>query len=234
MTARKHKILYRDRDYHGTTISTLSAGGQAERKDQYGPYTPGFVQVPHCLAYRDPRGDDPDYGVLAARDIEKVILDEGPDTVGALCIEPITAGGGVIVPPEGYMETVDEICKKYGVLIHIDEVVCGMGRTGTWFGYQHYNIKPDMVAMAKGVASGYAAISVLATTEDLFRQFLAEPSENMHYFRDVSTFGGCAVGPAAAIENMNIIVEENLLDNVNAMGDYMLAALGELMDKHPR
>ena len=230
---KKHKILYRDRDYHGTTITTLSAGGQSERKAQYGPFTPGFVEVPHCLAYRDPRGDDPDYGVLAARDIEKVILAEGPDTVGAICLEPITAGGGVIVPPEGYWETVQEICRQYGVLIHIDEVVCGMGRTGKWFGYQHFGVEPDMVSMAKGVASGYAAISVLATTEALFNEFLAEPGDAMHYFRDISTFGGCAGGPAAALENLCIIEEENLLANVVEQGEYCLGRLRELQDKHP-
>lgn len=229
---KKHKIIYRDRDYHGTTITTLSAGGQAQRKDQYGPFTPGFVEIPHCLAYRDPRGDDPDYGVRAVHDLEKVILAEDPDTIGAVCLEPITAGGGVIVPPEGYWETVQEICTKYGVLIHIDEVVCGMGRTGKWFGYQHYNVKPDMVTMAKGVASGYAAISVMVTTEDLFNEFLAEPSDKMHYFRDISTFGGCAGGPAAALENMRIIEQENLLDNVVKMGDYCLDRLHELKDKH--
>jgi len=229
---KKHKIIYRDRDYHGTTITTLSAGGQAQRKDQYGPFTPGFVEIPHCLAYRDPRGDDPDYGVKAAQDLEKVILAEDPDTVGSVCLEPITAGGGVIVPPEGYWETVQEICSKYGVLIHIDEVVCGMGRTGKWFGYQHFGVKPDIVTMAKGVASGYAAISVMVTTEDLFNEFLAEPSDQLHYFRDISTFGGCAGGPAAALENMRIIEAENLLDNVNRMGDYLMDRLYELKDKH--
>ncbi|MCP3687913.1 MAG: aminotransferase class III-fold pyridoxal phosphate-dependent enzyme [Gammaproteobacteria bacterium] len=229
---KKHKILYRDRDYHGTTITTLSAGGQEQRKDQYGPFTPGFVEVPHCLAYRAANGDDPDYGVQAAKEIEKVILREDPDTVGSLCLEPITAGGGVIVPPEGYFETVQEICKKYGVLLHIDEVVCGMGRTGKWFGYQHFGVEPDIVTMAKGVASGYAAISVTATTEALFNEFLAEPADKMHYFRDISTFGGCAGGPAAALENMRIIEQENLLDNVNKMGDYLMGRLHELKDKH--
>ncbi len=229
---KKHKIIYRDRDYHGTTITALSAGGQAQRKDQYGPFTPGFVEMPHCLAYRDPRGNDPDYGVQAAKDLEKVILAEDPDTVGSVCLEPITAGGGVIIPPEGYWETVQEICTQYGVLIHIDEVVCGMGRTGKWFGYQHYDVKPDMVTMAKGVASGYAAISVLATTEGLFNEFLADPSDPTHYFRDISTFGGCAGGPAAALANMEIIERENLLDNVNQMGDYLMGRLNELMDKH--
>jgi len=229
---KKHKILFRDRDYHGTTITALSATGQEQRKDQYGPFTPGFVEVPNCLAYRAANGDDPDYGVQAAKEIEKVILREDPDTVGSICLEPITAGGGVIVPPEGYFETVQEICKKYGVLLHIDEVVCGMGRTGKWFGYQHFGVKPDIVTMAKGVASGYAAISVTATTEDLFNEFLAEPTDKMHYFRDISTFGGCAGGPAAALENMRIIEEENLLDNVNKMGDYLMDRLHELKDKH--
>ncbi len=229
----KHKILYRDRDYHGTTITALSSTGQSQRKDQYGPFTPGFVEVPHCMAYRAANGDDPDYGRQAAGEIEKVILREGPDTVGSIILEPITAGGGVITPPEGYFETVQEICKKYGVLLHIDEVVCGMGRTGKWFGYQHYGVKPDIVTMAKGVASGYAAISVTATTEQLFQEFLAEPSDKMHYFRDISTFGGCAGGPAAALENMRIIEQENLLDNVVRMGDYLMDQLYGLMDKHP-
>lgn len=229
----KHKILYRDRDYHGTTITALASGGQLQRKDQYGPFTPGFVEVPHCLAYRAPNGDDPDYGVQAALEIEKVILREGPDTVGSLILEPITAGGGVITPPEGYFETVQEICRKYGVLLHIDEVVCGMGRTGKWFGYQHYGVQPDIVTMAKGVASGYAAISVTVTTEDLFGEFLADVSDTMHYFRDISTFGGCTAGPAAALENMRIIEEENLLDNVNEMGEYLLGLLHEMKDKHP-
>ncbi len=230
---KKHKIVYRDRDYHGTTITTLSACGQSQRKDQYGPFTPGFVEMPHCLAYRSPNGDDPDFGVQCARELEKIILREDPDTVGSVCLEPITAGGGVILPPEGYFETIQEICKKYGVLLHIDEVVCGMGRTGTWFGYQHFGVKPDIVTMAKGVASGYAAISVTVTTEDLFNEFLAEPSDRMHYFRDISTFGGCAGGPAAALENMRIIEQENILDNVNKMGDYLMDALRELQQKHP-
>ena len=229
---KKHKIIYRERDYHGTTITTLSSTGQAQRKAQYGPFTPGFASFPDCLAYHAPNGDDPDYGVQAAKELEKAILREGPDTVGSVVLEPITAGGGVIVPPPGYFETIQEICRKYGVLLHIDEVVCGMGRTGKWFGYQHFGVQPDIVTMAKGIASGYAAISVTATTEELFNQFLAEPSEKLHYFRDVSTFGGCTAGPAAALENLRIIEEENLLDNAVAMGDYLLGRLRELQDKH--
>ncbi|MCK0166407.1 aminotransferase class III-fold pyridoxal phosphate-dependent enzyme [Jannaschia sp. S6380] len=232
---RKWKILYRERDYHGTTIACLSAGGQQERNAQYGPYTPGFVAVPHCLEYRKADqgwGDVEDYGRRAADAIEEVILREGPDTVGALCLEPITAGGGVIVPPEGYWARVQEICEKYDILLHIDEVVCGVGRTGTWFGYQHYGVKPDFVTMAKGVASGYAAISCCVTSERVFEQFKDAPDDPMHYFRDISTFGGCTAGPAAAVANMEIIEREDLLENCTAMGDYMLEQLRAMADRH--
>ena len=230
---KKHKILYRDRDYHGTTIACLSSGGQDERNAQYGPYTPGFVRVPHCLEYRaqwDVTGEE--YGKMAADAIEQVILAEGPDTVGALCLEPVTAGGGVITPPLGYWDRVQEICKKYDILLHIDEVVCGVGRTGTWFGYQHYGIKPDFVTMAKGVASGYAAIACLATTEAVFDMFKDDSNDPMNYFRDISTFGGCTAGPAAALENMRIIEDEGLLDNTNVMGERMVNNLQALSEKH--
>ena len=230
---KKHKILYRERDYHGTTITALSSTGQAQRKEQYGPFTPGFVEVPHCCEYRSQYGECDDYGIRAAKAIEEVILREGPDTIGGLVLEPITAGGGVITPPEGYWETVQAICKKYDILLHIDEVVCGLGRTGKWFGYQHYGIKPDIVTMAKGVASGYAAISCTVTTEAVFEQFKSDPDDPMSYFRDISTFGGCAAGPAAALENLRIIEDEDLLENAAKMGDYLLGRLHELKDKHP-
>ncbi len=229
---KKSKILYRDRDYHGTTIACLSAGGQEERNAQYGPYTPGFVKVPHCLEYRNQFPEAADYGIAAANAIEEVILREGPDTIGAICLEPVTAGGGVITPPEGYWERVQEICTRYNILIHIDEVVCGVGRTGEWFGYQHYGIKPDFVTMAKGVASGYAAISCTVTTEAVFEQFKDDPSDPMSHFRDISTFGGCTAGPAAALENMRIIEDEGLLENTRIMGKRTVDNLNALMDKH--
>jgi len=228
---KKHKILYRDRDYHGTTIACLSAGGQDERGAQYGPFTPGFVRVPHCLEYRA-QWDVENYGERAADAIEEVILAEGPDTVGGLCLEPITAGGGVIVPPKGYWERVGEICRKYDILLHIDEVVCGVGRTGLWFGYQNFGVKPDFVTMAKGVASGYAAIACMVTTEEVFAMFKDNADDPMNYFRDISTFGGCTAGPAAAVENMKIIEEEGLLANTLAMGERMRANLRELQNHH--
>lgn len=229
---KKHKILYRERDYHGTTIATLSATGQEERRLHYGPFLPYFVSFPHCCEYRSQFGEVENYGELAAKALEDVILREGPDSVGAVIFEPITAGGGVITPPEGYWPAVMQICKKYNVLLHIDEVVCGMGRTGKWFGYQHYGIQPDIVTLAKGVASSYAPISCMVTTEELFNEFLADPSDRHHYFRDVSTYAGCTSGPAAALANLAILERENLVTNSALMGDYLLAALKRLQVKH--
>ncbi|MFY0597069.1 MAG: aminotransferase class III-fold pyridoxal phosphate-dependent enzyme [Cognatishimia sp.] len=234
---KKNKILYRDRDYHGSTIAAMSATGQHERIADYGPFVPGFVKVPHCLEYRkhelgmeDLSGAE--FGRAAADQIEKVILEEGPETVGLLCLEPITAGGGVIEAPEGYWERVREICDKYEVLLHIDEVVCGVGRTGTWFGYQHFGIEPDFVTMAKGVASGYAAIACMVTTEKVFDKFKEDPTDKMSFFRDISTFGGCTAGPAAALANMQIIEDENLLENTTKMGERMRANFLKLQEKH--
>jgi taurine-pyruvate aminotransferase len=228
---RKGKILYRERDYHGTTITTLSAGGQPQRNADYGPFTPGFVEVPHCLEYRA-QWDVEDYGRRAADAIEEVILREGPDEIGLLCLEPVTAGGGVIVPPAGYWDRVQEICRQYDILLHIDEVVCGVGRTGAWFGYQNFGVKPDFVTMAKGVASGYAAISCTVTTEAVFEMFKDDPSDPMSYFRDISTFGGCTAGPAAALENMAIIEREELLANTVAMGARLMGNLHALAERH--
>ncbi|HUI59420.1 MAG TPA: aminotransferase class III-fold pyridoxal phosphate-dependent enzyme [Steroidobacteraceae bacterium] len=229
---RKHQILFRERDYHGTTLATLSASGQPQRSAQYGPPVPGFVEVPHCLEYRSQYGSVPNYGERAADAIEQVILREGPDTIGAICLEPVTAGGGVITPPAGYWERVQDICRRHHILLHIDEVVCGVGRTGKWFGYQHYGIKPDFVTMAKGVASGYAAISCAVTTEAVFDLFKDDPGDPLSYFRDISTFGGCASGPAAALENMRIIEDENLLANTAAMGERLMRNLRELQERH--
>lgn len=229
---RKSKILFRERDYHGTTLGTLAACGQPQRYEQYGPLPGGFVEVPHCLEYRSQFGAVDNYGEMAADAIEQVILREGPDTVGALCLEPITAGGGVITPPSGYWEKVQDICRRHSILLHIDEVVCGVGRTGTWFGYQNYAIQPDFVTMAKGVASGYAAISCTTTTEQVFDLFKDDPSDPMSFFRDISTFGGCVAGPAAALENMRIIEDEDLLDNTVRMGDRLMDGLNRLAERH--
>ena len=230
---KKHKIIYRDRDYHGTTIGAMSSSGQLQRKKQYGPFAPGFVEMPHCCCYRCPFGKK--YGecnIECATVLEDIIKTEGPDTVGSVVLEPITAGGGVIPPVPEYFPIIEAICKKYDVLLHIDEVVCGLGRTGKWFGYQHYDVQPDIVTTAKGLAAGYAAVSITVTSEKLFNMFKEDPTNVDSYFRDISTFGGSTAGPAAALEVLKIIKREKLLENINTVGDYLKDKLHELEDKH--
>ena len=131
-----------------------------------------------------------------------------------------------------YYTIVREICDEYGVILIIDEVVCGFGRTGTMFGYEHYDFVPDIVTMAKGMASSYAPISAAAVRGEVFDTFLEDPSEKYHYFRDISTYGGCTAGFAAALENLRIIEEEDLIENSRVMGAYLLDRLRELSD-HP-
>ena len=230
---KKHKIIYRDRDYHGTTIGAMSSSGQLQRKKQYGPFAPGFVEMPHCCCYRCPFGKK--YGecnIECATALEDIIKIEGPDTVGSVVLESITAGGGVIPPVPEYFPIIESICRKYDVLLHIDEVVCGIGRTGKWFGYQHYDVQPDIVTTAKGLAAGYAAVSITVTSEKLFDMFKEDPTNVDSYFRDISTFGGSTAGPAAALEVLKIIKREKLLENINLVGDYLKDKLHELEGKH--
>ena len=230
---KKHKIIYRDRDYHGTTIGAMSSSGQLQRKKQYGPFVPGFIEMPHCCCYRCPFGKK--YGecnIECATVLEDIIKTEDPETVGSVVLESITAGGGVIPPVPEYFPIIESICRKYDVLLQIDEVVCGIGRTGKWFGYQHYDVQPDIVTTAKGLAAGYAAVSITVTTERLFDMFKEDPSNIDSYFRDISTFGGSTAGPAAALEVLKIIKKEKLLENINVVGDYLKNKLLELQDKH--
>lgn len=230
---RKHKIIYRSRDYHGTTLAALSATGQPERKASYGPLLEGFVEMPHACCYRCPfEKTYPGCNTECAQALETVINKEGADTVAAVILEPITAGGGIIVPVDEYYPMIQSICRKYDVLLIMDEVVNGYGRTGKMFGYQHYDVNPDIVTMAKGIASSYMPLSATAVQERIFAAFKADAKDLLGYFRDISTYGGCVAGCAAALENIRIIEEEQLVENSAAMGKYLLEGLNELK-KHP-
>lgn len=225
----KYKILYRNRDYHGTTLAALSATGQQERKESYGPFLEGFVEFPHACCYRCPFGKTyPGCNIECARAVDAVIRKEGPDTVGAIIVEPITAGGGIIPPVKEYYPILQEICRKYEVLMIMDEVVCGFGRTGKMFGHQHYDVDPDMVTMAKGMASAYMPLSATVVKNGIFETFLNDPADKMAYFRDISTYGGCAGACAAALESTRIIEEERLCENSRIVGDYLQDRLEEL------
>lgn len=226
---RKYKIVYRSRDYHGTTLATISAGGQPERKMGYEPFLEGFVEMPHALCYRCQFGKSyPGCNMECAHALEDVVKREGSDSVAAVILEPITAGGGIIVPVPEYYPIIQEICRKYGLLLIMDEVVNGFGRTGKMFGYQHYNVSPDMITSAKGIASAYMPLSITMAKKEIFDEFVVDASDPMGYFRDISTYGGCAAACAAAIENIRIIEDEKLVDQVAEKGEYLIAKLKEL------
>jgi len=192
--------------------------------------------VPHNCEYRSQFGNVEDYGIRSANEIEKTILAEGVETVGAIYLESIPAGGGAIMPPLGYWRCVQEICTEYNILLLLDEVVIGLGRTGKWFGYQHFDVKPDIVTMAKGLASGHAAISCTVTTNEVFemchQKCESDEGVNLGYFHDISTFGACTAGPTAALTNMQIIENERLIENPANKGAYLQESLHQLDHKH--
>jgi len=230
----KVKILYRDRDYHGTTLAALSATGQKERRQGYEPLCEGFVEFPHALCFRCAFGKSyPNCDIQCATVIEEVIQKEGPDTVGGLIVEPITAGGGIIVPVKEYYPMIQDICRKYGIFLIMDEVVCGFGRTGKFWGHDHYGVDPDALTIAKGLASSYEPISATVVKQSIYDTFLNNPDipeERMNFFRDISTYGGCTGPAAAAMESIRIIEDEDLVENSRIMGDYLLDQLQSLSD----
>lgn len=229
----KYKIIYRHRDYHGTTLGAISAAGQDERKLGFGPLAPGFVEMPHCCCYRCEFGKTyPGCDLDCATALEKIIQEENAETVAAVILEPIVAGGGIIVPVDEYLGIIEQICRKYEVFLIMDEVVNGFGRTGKMFGFQHWDVSPDMITTAKGMASGYMPISATMTKQEIFDGFVNDPSQIMAYFRDISTYGGCAGACAAALENIRIIEEQKLCANSEQMGNYLLEGLKEL-ESHP-
>lgn len=213
------KIIARYRGYHGNTMGALAATGQFQRKYKYEPLAPGFLHVPPPDCYRCPFGHQA--GLCqheCANYYEQVINWEIPETVAAIIIEPVISGGGVFVPPPEYLQRVREICNRYGVLMIVDEVICGFGRSGQPFGHQNYGITPDIVTMAKGITSGYLPLSATAIRDELFDVFRHD-SEYAH-LRHVNTFGGHPVACAVAIKTLkswkkNIwsIVQRNWVNN---------------------
>lgn len=226
----KIKILYRDRDYHGTTIGALSATGQQERKEDYGPFVPGFAGFEHALCYRCPFGKSyPGCDIECAQSVEWAIKrNGGAEQVAAIIVEPITAGGGIIEPVKEYYPMVQEICDRYDVEIIMDEVVCGFGRTGTWFGHQHFDVDPSLMTTAKGMASSYQPLSCMMAKDRIFDIFKEDAADPLAFFRDISTYGGCAGSTAAALENIRIMEDEKLLENSAKMGAYMIDELKNL------
>jgi taurine-pyruvate aminotransferase len=225
------KFISRYRAYHGQTMGALAATGQAQRKYKYEPLTPGFIHVSPPDLYRRPDGTAPDaYGQESARDIERTMRWELPQTIAGVIMEPIITGGGILIPPDNYLPAVKEICEENGVLLIVDEVICGFGRTGKPFGYQNYGVKPDIVTMAKGITSAYFPLSATAVRREIYETFAGDA--DYERLRHVNTFGGHPAGCAVAIRNLEIIEEEDLVGRSAEMGEQLRKELSGL-DDHP-
>ncbi|MBP1949874.1 aminotransferase [Virgibacillus litoralis] len=226
----KYKIISRYRGYHGTTLGALSATAQANRRVKYDPPVPGFLHVYPPYSYRSIFGGGAEESDLkAAQMLEEMINWEGEETVGAFIMEPFISGGGVIIPSTKYIQRVEDICKKHNVLLIMDEVVSGYGRTGKMFGFMHAEgVQPDIVTMAKGLTSGYLPLGATAVKSEIYDAFKEEGKNN--HFRHVSTYGGHPASCAVALKNIEIIEREKIVERVNDLGEKKLGKLDQLIE----
>jgi taurine-pyruvate aminotransferase len=230
----RFKIIARYRAYHGSTLGALSATGQAMRRTGYEPLAPGFLHVAPPDPYRDGIPDDDllAYGRRCAAELERTIEFELPETVAAVIMEPIITGGGILIPPDSYLPAVKTACERHGVLLIVDEVICGFGRTGTWFGHDGSGIRPDVVTMAKGITSAYFPLAATVVSEEIFEAFPADPA-NSGRLRHINTFGGHPAGCAVAMETLELMEEERLVERSATVGADLLARLQDALGDHP-
>ena len=225
---RQHFIA-RTRGYHGSTMVAANLGGFQGMHEQVGTEFPGFhhVQQPYWYDFGGDKTPE-EFGLEAAAALEKKILEVGPENVAAFIGEPIQGAAGVLIPPSTYWPEVQKICRKYGILIISDEVICGFGRTGNWWGFQSFGFEPDIVPMAKGLSSGYLPIGAVAFADHLIKDFFELGGEFYHGM----TYAGHPVAAAVALRNIEIIEQEGLVDRARELGPYFAEALASLRD-HP-
>ena len=223
---RRQVFISRWNAYHGSTVAGASLGGMKFMHAQGGLPIPGIEHVMQPYAFGDGFGEDPEaFAARAANAIEERILAVGPENVAAFIGEPVQGAGGVIIPPPGYWPRVEAICRKYGILLICDEVICGFGRLGRWFGYQHFGVTPDIVTMAKGISSGYLPISAAAVSARIVAALKESNDEFAHGF----TYSGHPTCAAVALKNIEIIESEGLVERVaQDVGPYLAAALSRL------
>jgi adenosylmethionine-8-amino-7-oxononanoate aminotransferase len=223
---KRYKVISRRGAYHGVTGGALSVLGTVLPMRQImDPVMPGavFVESPYC--YRCPiHLTYPSCDLICARDIERIIEFEDPEHISAFIGEPIQQAFGALAPPQEYWNIVRNICDRYGILLIIDEVICGFGRTGKWFGVEYFDIQPDIMTMAKGISSGYVPLGGVGVTDEVM-----EPIE---IFQHLHTYGNHPVSCAAALKNIEIVQREHLIQNSHDMGIYFLEGLRTL-ESHP-
>ena len=227
--------LSRDYSYHGVTFAAASLSGLTPMHPQWDLPLPGFEKVPTPYWYGAKEAgygniDADAFGLLIANKLEEKILELGADNVASFSAEPVQGAGGVIFPPATYWHEVQRICAKYEILLHLDEVVTGFGRTGEWFGAQTYRIAPDIMTMAKGLSSGYQPISAISLGARMATTILNANEELVHGY----TYSGHPVASAVAVKNLEVIEREKLVPRVkNVIGPYLQRRLRETFGDHP-
>jgi 4-aminobutyrate---pyruvate transaminase len=230
---QKKKIIARRSGYHGVTIATGSLTGLARNHTDFDLPIDRIlhVETPHYWRGARPGESEQDFATRLATDLENTILAEGPDTVAAFIAEPVMGSGGVIVPPVTYFDKVQAVLKRYDVLFLVDEVICGFGRLGDMFGCETYNLKPDMITLAKGLSSGYQPISALLVSEQIFEACLNQ-SKKIGVFGHGFTYSGHPVCAAVAIETLKIYEEIDVVGHVRAVAPVLQDGLRAYAD-HP-
>ena len=229
----KNKIIGRKRGYHGSTIAAVSVSGKPDMHADFALPLPMMRHTEYPHYYRDhvDGESEEDFATRMAKALEDLILAEGPDTVAAFFAEPVMAAGGAIVPPKTYFAKMQAVLKKYDVLFVADEVVCGFGRTGNWWGSQTFDLQPDMISCAKALSAAYQPISALMVNERIHQAMLAE-SDKLGAFAHGFTHAGHPVTTAVALEVIRIYEEMDIVERAQRIGGRMNAGLQDLAD-HP-
>jgi putrescine aminotransferase len=223
-------VISRVNAYHGSTIAGASLGGMGYMHEQGGLPIPDIVHIPQPYWYADGGTLSPaEFGLKAARALEQKILEVGPDRVAAFIGEPIQGAGGVIIPPDTYWPEIQKICERHGVLLVADEVVCGFGRTGHWFGCEHFGFQPDMMTVAKALSSGYLPIGGVLVADRVAEVLVDRGGEFAHGF----TYSGHPVACAVASANLTIIQQENLVTRTRDETGPYLALKWRQLAEHP-
>jgi adenosylmethionine-8-amino-7-oxononanoate aminotransferase len=224
----RDKVIGRWTSYHGATLGGLSVGGAVGRRAKYLPMLLDMPHIPPIYCYRCPFGlTYPTCQVTCADELEREILRVGPERVGAFIAEPIVASvGGAIQPQPEYFPKIREICDRYGVLLIIDEVITGFGRTGTHFGIEHYGVVPDLMVMGKGISSGYAPLAAVAVRDHVRQAFVDSKTAFEHIF----TYGGSPVATAAGLAVLDIYHRERLVEHVDELAPAMDSVLQGLRE----
>ncbi|BCH32121.1 aspartate aminotransferase family protein [Mesorhizobium sp. L-8-10] len=228
---QKNRIISRNMAYHGSTIAGASLGGMGGMHEQLGGAVPNIVHVmmPYAYELALPGENDHDFGLRAAKAVEDAILEAGADNVAAFIGEPIMGAGGVKIPPASYWPEVQRICRKYDVLLMLDEVITGYGRTGEWFAAQTFGLEPDTITTAKALTSGYQPLSALLVGDRIAATLVEKGGEFYHGY----TYSGHPVACAVGLENIEIIQREGLVERVkNDTGPYFAKALQEHLGDH--